>query len=104
MKSIIHDWNDHDWNDERSVRILANCRHALSPGARLMVIDRVMPDNLEPKPEHPSAALSDLNMLLGPGGCERTPSEFRALLAQGGFSMRRMIPTGRYSVIEGAAD
>jgi len=98
MKSIIH-----DWDDERCARILRNCHRALKRGDRLTVIDRVVPDKLEPKPDHLGAVLSDLNMLRGAGGCERTESEFRALMAKGGFSMRGVVPTGRYSVIEGAA-
>ena len=63
--------------------------------------DRVVPENLEPKAEHLSAVLSDLNMLRGPGGCERTESDFRALMAKGSFSVLRVVPAGRYSVIEG---
>lgn len=98
MKSIIH-----DWNDERCVRILANCRRALKPGGRLIVIDRVMPDKLEPKPDHLSVVLSDLNMLRGPGGCERTEREHRELLAKGGFQMTRVVAAGPLSVIEATA-
>ncbi len=99
MKSIIH-----DWNDERCVRILHNCHSVLQPSARLMVIDRVVPEKLEPNADNISAVMSDLNMLGGPGGCERTESEFRELLAKGGFSMRRVVPAGRHSVMEAAAD
>ncbi len=95
MKSIIH-----DWNDERCLRILENCHCVLKPGARLMLIDKVIPEKLEPGGSDLFVYLDDLNMLRGPGGGERTPSEFRALLAQANFSLRRMIPTGRYSVIE----
>ena len=97
MKSIIH-----DWNDERCVRILQNCRRVLASGARLMLIDRVMPEKIEPGVTD-FIFLDDLNMLRGPGGCERTPSEFRALLAKSGFSMQRIVPTGRYNVIESSA-
>jgi SAM-dependent methyltransferase len=95
MKSIIH-----DWNDERCVRILQNCHRALKPGARLIVIDRVVPEKLEPNADHLSTALSDLNMLRGPGGCERTEREHRELLAKGGFRMTRCVPAGRIAVIE----
>jgi ubiquinone/menaquinone biosynthesis C-methylase UbiE len=99
MKSIIH-----DWNDERCVRILQNCHRVLQRGARLMVIDRVVPERLEPTAENLSAVMSDLNMLRGPGGCERTESEFRGLLEKAGFRLRRVVPGGRYSVIEAAAE
>jgi O-methyltransferase domain/Dimerisation domain len=98
MKSIIH-----DWNDERCVGILQNCRRVLAAGARLMLIDKVMPEKIEPGGSGLFVFLDDLNMLRGPGGCERTPSEFRALLADGGFNMRRVVPAGRYSVIEATA-
>jgi hypothetical protein len=100
MKSVVH-----NWNNERCVRILQNCHSVLTPGARLILIDRVMPEKPKPSANDLSAVMSDLNMLRGPGGGERTPSELRALLAKGGFSMRRVVPTGsRYSVIESAAE
>jgi hypothetical protein len=98
MKSIIH-----DWSDERCERILQNCRRVLGSGARLMLIDKVIPEKLEPGGGDLFVFLDDLNMLRGPGGRERTPSEFRALLSKGGFVLQRIVPTGRYSVIESTA-
>ena len=98
LKSIIH-----DWNDERCVRILENCHRVLKPGARLMLLDKVIPEQLEPGGSDLFVYLDDLNMLRGPGGGERTPTEFRALLAQANFSLQRMVPAGRYSVIESTA-
>jgi SAM-dependent methyltransferase len=95
MKSVIH-----DWNDERGVRILRNCHRALRPGARLMVIDRIVPEKLEPRADHLATVLMDLNMLRGPGGCERSEGEHRELLAKGGFRMTRVVPADRYNVIE----
>jgi ubiquinone/menaquinone biosynthesis C-methylase UbiE len=95
MKSIIC-----DWNDERCVQILQNCHRVLKPGARLIVIDRIVPEKLEPTPHHLATMLMDLNMLRIPGGCERTESEHRELLAKSGFRMTRVIPTGRYNAIE----
>jgi hypothetical protein len=95
LKSIIH-----DWNDERCVRILQNCHSALKRGDRLTVIDRVVPEKVEPDADYLSAVLSDLNMLRGPGGCERTESEHRDLLSRSGFRMTRVVPAGRYSLIE----
>jgi O-methyltransferase domain len=41
-----------------------------------------------------SAQLLDLNMLVMTGGQERTVSEYGALLAQAGFRLTRVIPTG----------
>jgi len=99
MKSVIH-----DWSDERCIRILRNCRHVLRCGARLIVVDRVVPDKLEPTVDNLSVVMSDLNMLGGIGGCERTETEFRDLLAMGGFHMKCVVPAGRYAVIEASAD
>lgn len=39
------------------------------------------------------AKFSDLNMLGGPGGQERTLDEFAARLAAGGFRLVRAVPT-----------
>jgi SAM-dependent methyltransferase len=99
MKYIIH-----DWNDERCVQILQNCHRALKPGARLLVVDRIMPSELEATADHLAVALSDLNMLRGPGGCERTEDEHRELLAKGGFRLTRIVPAGRVSMIEAVAE
>ena len=47
--------------------------------------------------------LGDLNMLLWTGGRERTAAEYRALLASGGFTLARIVPTAtQLSIIEGA--
>ena len=99
MKLILH-----DWNDERCVKILRNCHRSLKPGARLLVVDRIMPDRLEATPDHLSVALADLNMLRGPGGCERKEHEHRELFAKGGFRMVRVTPAGRFGVIEATAE
>lgn len=98
--AIIMKFIMHDWNDERCVKILRNCHRSLKPGARLLVVDRIMPDRLEATSDHLSVALADLNMLRGPGGCERKEHEHRELLAKGGFRVVRIAPAGRLGVIE----
>lgn len=95
MKNIVH-----DWNDERAELLLRNCHGALKPGARLILVDRVVPDRLAPNADHMNIMLMDLNMLRGPGGRERTNGEFSALLRKGGFELQRILPAGRYNVIE----
>jgi hypothetical protein len=95
LKNIIH-----DWNDERCEVILRNCHRALKRGDRLTVIDRVAPEKVDSSGDQLSVVLSDLNMLRGPGGCERTESEHRALLSRSGFRVDRIAPAGRYSLIE----
>ncbi len=85
MQHIIH-----DWDDERALKILANCRRALAgrPAGRLLIVDCVVPENSDP---HLSKWL-DIEMLLMPGGRERTEAEWRTLLAQAGLEIARIIP------------
>ena len=97
LKSVIH-----DWDDERSVKILANCRRALGPPGKLLLVERIMPDAAEPSAEHRATVLSDLNMLRGLGGSERTEHEFRELLTKSGFTMTRVVAAGPMKVIEAA--
>ena len=97
LKSIIH-----DWNDERSRTILSNCRRALNEKGKVLLVERIMPEELKPTAEHRMATLSDLNMLRGPGGCERTEREFRSLLRDSGFQLTRVLPAGSMHVIEAA--
>jgi hypothetical protein len=76
LKSILHDWNDQD-----SLAILRTCRRAMTDGAALLVVERDLGgpnDRLENK-------LSDLNMLTGPGGRERSQRDYAALLEAAGF-------------------
>jgi hypothetical protein len=99
LKSIIH-----DWEDDQSRAILENCRRALVEAGKLLIIERLMPERLEPSPTHQAIARSDLNMLVGPGGRERTRAEFQALLASAGLSISRVIPAASaFSIIEAVA-
>jgi SAM-dependent methyltransferase len=99
LKSIVH-----DWPDERSIAILRSCRRALEPDGRLLLIERIMPDCIEPSMQHRAITRLDLTMMLGPGGRERTISEFEALLRASGFIMRQASPVALgFCVIEAAA-
>lgn len=93
IKLILHDWDDAD-----CVRILKTTHAALTPGAKLLVIERIV----GPPNEDPVAKMADLNMLVLPGGRERTEDEWRTLLAAGDFLLARVVPTASgLCVIEG---
>jgi O-methyltransferase len=95
LKQVLH-----DWDDPRAAAILRACRAALPAGGTLLVVERVMPERAEPGPGA-DKFLTDLEMLVMTGGMERTEGEFRALLAQGGFAPRRVVPTASvYALIE----
>jgi hypothetical protein len=53
--------------------------------------------------ENRSHAMSDLNMLRGPGGLERTEKEYHRLLTENGFRLMSVFPAGRFGVIEARA-
>jgi hypothetical protein len=89
----------HDWDDARAVEILANCRQAMAAGGRVLIVERLIPD--EPSEAVP-ALLSDLNMLVVTGGRERTNAEYGKLLAAAGLRLGQVRPvTFPYGVIEG---
>jgi hypothetical protein len=91
----------HDWDDARCVRILQACHHAMAPGGRVLIIERLIPD--DPREAVPVLP-SDLNMLLVTGGQERTNAEYRTLLATAGLRPGQIQPVAApYGVIEGSA-
>lgn len=91
----------HDWDDEKSVRILENVHRALGGRGRVLVIESVIPPGNEPF----FGKLLDLAMLVGPGGQERTPEEYRDLFGKAGFRLARIVPTlAEVSVVEGTPE
>jgi hypothetical protein len=87
----------HDWNHEQCLTILGNCRQAMPSHGRLLLVEMVLPEGDVPHP----GKLLDMLMLTVPGGEERTPSQYRALLEQAGFQMTRVVPTASLaSVVE----
>jgi O-methyltransferase domain len=90
----------HDWVDEKAITILKVVRGAIAPGGRLLLMEAIL--GRDQRSAYP--LLSDLNMMLRPGGRERTEDEYRALYQKAGFELTRtvttMSPTGA-TVIEG---
>lgn len=95
LKSVIH-----DWDDKHSAAILANCKSALPPDGRLILIERVMPERATTDAQHRSHAFSSLNMLRGPGGRERTATEYATLLDASGFELKAITPADLFSVLQ----
>lgn len=83
----------HNWDDEAALTVLRSCRRAMREGGRLLILDRVMPERIEPSEAVLGNALMDLMMLVRtPGGRERTAAGFGALLAGAGLQLRRILP------------
>jgi 2-polyprenyl-3-methyl-5-hydroxy-6-metoxy-1,4-benzoquinol methylase len=96
LKSILHDWPDH-----RCVEILRTCVRRLRPDGVVLVVETVLG---RPGFEV-DAAFSDLNMLVLPGGRERTEEQYAVLFAAAGLRLTRVVDTPtRMSVLEGRVD
>jgi hypothetical protein len=84
LKSIIH-----DWDDAKSADILQVCRRAMADGGTLLLIERVV----EPPNEGWRTKFGDLNMLVNPGGRERTLHEWETLLRRAGYTLMDVTPS-----------
>ena len=78
--------------------ILRICAAAMEPGARLLIVEQVLPSggarNVVP-------AVMDINMLVMLGGQERTGDEYETLLETSGFTGTVVKSTsGMWSVVE----
>jgi SAM-dependent methyltransferase len=98
MKSVIHDW-DH----ERSIKILQNCRRAMRPSGKLLLVEMVLPSRVDQSLRSQIGTGSDVNMLINAGGRERTDSDFAELFQAAGFKLTRIVPIegSLASVLEG---
>jgi len=84
MKSILH-----DWEDAEAIRILRTIGAAAAPTSTLFVVELV----IGAPNEDLSTRVSDLHMLVMPGGRERTEVEWRSLFDRGGFELEEVRPT-----------
>lgn len=91
----------HDWPDDQASLILKNIRKAMNPGARILIMDPLIPEGNG----HHSGKLMDLLCMgIYEGGRERTRKEFEQLLASADLRLNRVIDTGCYvSIIEACA-
>jgi hypothetical protein len=91
LKYIIH-----DLDDASAVRVLRNCREAMSPGGRIVVVEMII-DEQDSGP----GPLMDIAMLTMASSLERTERQFDALFDEAG--LRRVRTTNvqaPYGVME----
>jgi hypothetical protein len=93
MKHIIH-----DWPDDMCVKILKACRKSVNSDGKLLVVDNV----IQPGNDFSPGKFLDLEMLIFPGGCERSEKQFRDLFAAADWQLSRIIRTAASdSIVEG---
>jgi hypothetical protein len=78
------------WGDADALAILRSCRKAMPEGARLVIIERLMPERAW---DDPAAIMLDLHMMAITGGRARSLAEFEALLAETGFALANVTST-----------
>jgi len=89
LKSVIH---GHE--DDKAVTILRNCRTAMPPHGKVILIERLLPEHIDPGDEQAGASfIMDISMMVLPGGCERTERAYRDVLAKAELGLHRTIPT-----------
>ncbi|KAG8390466.1 hypothetical protein BUALT_Bualt01G0086200 [Buddleja alternifolia] len=90
-EAIFMKWICHDWSDEHCLKILKNCYEALPTYGKVIVAERLLPDN--PNKELTSLCFNlDMVMLANnPGGKERTEKEFEVLTKKAGFKEFRKV-------------
>jgi O-methyltransferase/methyltransferase family protein len=77
MKMILH-----DWSDEECVAILSNIQRAAPQGAKVLIVEHVVPG-----PETPHfSKLFDIHMMCALTGRERTEREYADLLQKAGLN------------------
>jgi len=77
LKGVLQ---QHD--DPAARTVLDNCRRAMGPGARVLILERLMPDTAL---DDPAAIMLDLHMMATTGGKARTKTEMEALAAGAGL-------------------
>jgi hypothetical protein len=89
-------WIIHDWSEAEAVALLSKVREAMKPGARLVLLEDLIPET----PELVPGKWIDLLMLAITGGRERTENEYRELLSAAGFELEEVVRTpGSFSIL-----
>jgi len=86
------------WDDAAARTILESCREAMPEYARLLVIERLMPDRAM---DDASAVMVDLHMMAISGSRLRMLDEYRQLVKKAGLALANVTSTrSRLSIIE----
>ena len=96
LKSILH-----IWDDEKATTILRNCRKASEPGARFIIVERL----IGPPNELGLTHYYDLTMMVQYMTQDRSEDEYRAWLKQADIKLERSIPTkSPFHILEAYAE
>jgi SAM-dependent methyltransferase len=82
-----------NWDDAHALKILKNCRAAMSHSAKLLIMDFVLPNKDASAYEYELVASLQILVMVG-GRLMRTEEEYYDLLSKAGFQSQQLIKTG----------
>jgi hypothetical protein len=85
LQGVLQQYADAD-----ALTILSNCRAAMPDGAKLAIIERLLPERAA---DDPAAIMLDLHMMTITGGRARSLAEFEELLTQAALSLANVATT-----------
>ncbi|XP_038888557.1 probable O-methyltransferase 3 [Benincasa hispida] len=101
--ALLLKWMLHGWSDEECVKILKNCKTAITSNGhkgKVIVIDMVV-DNKRDENSIKTQLFFDMLMMILAGGKEREEEEWAQLIKEAGFGGYNIIPImGLRSIIE----
>jgi len=92
LKSVLQ-----HWDDAAARTILESCRDAMPKHAKLLIVERLLPEQAL---DDAAAVMADLHMMVISGGRLRTLAEIGGLLAQAGLAHRSVATAAGLSIIE----
>jgi hypothetical protein len=78
------------WDDAEAAAILRTCCNAMPDGAKLVIIELLLPERAA---DDPTAIMLDLHMMAITGGRARSLEQFAALLSQASLSLSKVTAT-----------
>ena len=89
---ILLQWVLHVWSDEHCIKILKNCRKAISEKiGKVIIVDIILEKDNNDLFDETHIVIDLLMMALTSGGKERTELEWKKLLEEGGFPRYKII-------------
>ncbi|XP_038692453.1 xanthohumol 4-O-methyltransferase-like [Tripterygium wilfordii] len=89
--AVFMKWILHDWGDEDCVKILKSCRKAIPEKTGKLVLVEIVVQQEEDAMFGNMDLVFDLLMIAHTSGGERTESQWKKLLAEGGFPRYKII-------------
>src|SRR5262249_50866020 len=92
LKSVLQ-----HWDDAAARTILESCRDAMPKHAKLLIVERLLPEQAL---DDAAAVMADLHMMVISGGPLRTLAEIRGRRPKAGLALRSCAPAAGLSIIE----